>query len=219
MKLLLTSAGFTNRSIIGALESMAAKPLEQLNLAFIPTAANVEPGDKDWLIDDLVKTKKLGFKEMDIVDISALPADLWRPRLERANILMFGGGNTFHLMYWLEKSGLKDLLPELLQTRVFVGISAGSCAASHDLNESISRSLYDEVIDGYQGIEGLGLVDFQVWPHLNSPFFPKVRASYMEKLAKEVSEPVYALDDNSAIQVVDGAINTVSEGSWLKYNV
>ena len=49
MKLLLTSSGFTNSSISDALLDLTKKPFNELNLAFIPTAANVEKGDKEWL--------------------------------------------------------------------------------------------------------------------------------------------------------------------------
>ena len=59
MKLLLTSAGLSNKSIIKALKELTEKPFNELKLAFIPTAANVEEGDKDWLIRDLINCKNL----------------------------------------------------------------------------------------------------------------------------------------------------------------
>lgn len=42
MKLLLTSGGLINNSIISALKDLTQKPFEELNLAFIPTASNKE---------------------------------------------------------------------------------------------------------------------------------------------------------------------------------
>lgn len=62
MKLLLTSGGLMNDSIISALKDLTQKPFNELNLAFIPTASNMEEGDKWWLIKDLEICKKLGFK-------------------------------------------------------------------------------------------------------------------------------------------------------------
>src|SRR3990167_5098036 len=100
MKLLLTSAGFTNKTIVNGLRSLMDKPFEKLNLVYIPTAANVEVGDKGWLIDDLYRTKSIGFKSVDIVDISVVSDEVREPRIKQADILMFGGGNTFHLMHW-----------------------------------------------------------------------------------------------------------------------
>ena len=101
MKLLLTSAGLTNQTIVKALDELVGKPLDQLKIAFIPTAANLEEGDKCWLIDDLRRLSFLKFKEIDIVDISALPKEIWLKRLKKTNILFVEGGNTYHLIHWL----------------------------------------------------------------------------------------------------------------------
>src|SRR3989344_1858055 len=133
MKLLITSGGVSNPSLVDALQKLVGKPFDQTNVAFIPTASNMEDGDKWWLIKDLEICKNLKFKTVDIVDISALPPEIWQKRLEEADVFIFEGGNTYHLMYWLNKSGLKDLLPELLKTRVWVGISAGTIVATPSL--------------------------------------------------------------------------------------
>ena len=112
MKLLLTSGGITNKSIADALFELVGKKPEDTSLVFIPTASNVEKGDKDWLIDDLVNLKKQNFKSIDIADISAIDKKLWLPRMEEADVLFFEGGNTYHLMEWMNKSGLTEILPE-----------------------------------------------------------------------------------------------------------
>lgn len=218
MKLLLTSGGLKNKSIISALLELVGKPFIELNLAFIPTAVNVEKGNKDWFIDDLIICKKLGFASVDIVDISALPRDIWEPRLNNADVLLFEGGNTFHLMYWIKKSGLKDLLPKLLINRVYVGISAGSIVTSHKLSVTTSERYYSEEIGRHKDEEGLGYVNFHIRPHLNSPHFPKIRKEFLEEMAKEIEEPMYAIDDQTAVKVVDDKVDIISEGEYLKFN-
>jgi len=219
MKLLLTSAGLTNKSISKALIDLVGKPPKDTKLAFIPTAANVEKDDKGWLIDDLVNVKKQKFISIDLVDISALPEDIWLPRLKEVDILLFGGGNTFHLMYWLNKSGLSRLLPELLKSRVYMGISAGSMIASSDLSLSLSEKLYyPDGVGEYKSDQGLGFVDFYIRPHFNSPHFPKVREDYLKETAKNIKETIYALDDNSAVKVENGNVDVVSEGKYLILN-
>jgi len=158
MKLLLTSGGLTNNSIKKALRELAGKPFNSLKLAFIPTAANVEDGDKKWFLHDLNNFSKQKFKSFDIVDFSAVPQEVWQPRFEQADILVFGGGNTFHLMYWLRKSGLEDLLPKLLRTKVYVGISADLIHHGHlniinearKLGEVTLGLLTDEAIVSYK---------------------------------------------------------------------
>lgn len=217
MKLLLTSGGLENQTIIDALQKLSGKPFDQLKIAFIPTAANVEEGDKWWLIDDLKKLQGLKFLSVDIVDISALPKDIWQKRLTEADIFFVEGGNTCHLIYWIKKSGLIDLLPELLKTRVWVGVSAGSVVVSKDISLSDSKRLYDEE-DDINNNAGLGYLDFHIRPHLNNSYFPKMTLENIQKIADETKEIIYALDDNSAIQVIDGEVSVISEGMWKKFN-
>lgn len=215
MKLLLTSAGLSNKSIVGALEKFLDKPAKGVRIAFIPTAANIEEGDKSWLIEDMNNCVKAGF-EVDIVDISALSKSLWLPRLEAAEVLFFGGGNTFHLMYWMKESGLTEVLPQLLQSRIYVGISAGSCITGSTIYNSV-QNLFGEKYE-IEVKEGLDLVNFQTIPHLNSPYFETIRSENLEKASRELKETIYALDDNSAIIVNGNILEVVSEGEWYKYN-
>lgn len=214
MKLLLTSAGLSNKTIVQALENLLGKPSQGVRLAFIPTAANVEEGDKSWMITDLVNYVKAGI-EVDIVDISALPKNNWLPRLEQAQVLFFGGGNTFHLMHWVKKSGLQNELSRLLKSRVYGGISAGSCIAGPTIYNSV-QNLFGEKYE-LTIKKGLGLVDFQFIPHLNSPFFENIRDKNLKQASKNMKEVVYALDDSSAIVVRDGDVQVVSEGEWKVY--
>lgn len=217
MKLLLTSGGLGNKSIISALEELTGKPFNQLNLAFIPTAANLEEGDKWFLIEDLCKCRELGFST-DIVDISALPKEVWLPRLEKADVIFIGGGNVYHLMYWVNKSGLGEVLPQLLKTRVYVGISAGTVIATSSIKLAEEEKPPAEKIGEICDDRGLGLVNFLVEPHINNHYFPQLTFEYVEKEARETSYPIYALDDNSAIKVIDNQVEIISEGEWKRFN-
>ncbi|MFA6249944.1 MAG: peptidase E [Candidatus Shapirobacteria bacterium] len=218
MKLLLTSAGIANPSLVSALLKLVGKPFKQAGLVFIPTASNVEEGDKGWLIDDLVNLKQLDFASVDIVDISALPKEIWLPRIKEADVLVFSGGNTFHLMSWLRKSGLDIMLPELLKNKVYVGISAGSMVVSKSIFLTSDKPIFDENRLGVTDDTGLGLVDFYIRPHFNSPYFPKAKEEAIVEAAKKVSEPIFALDDNSAVLVNENKAEIVSEGEWKKFN-
>jgi len=218
MKLLLTSGGITNQSIAKALFELVGKKPEETKLVFIPTASNVEVGDKDWLIDDLINLQKLNFKEIDIADISAVKEKIWRPKMEKADILFFEGGNTYHLMEWINKSGLVDILPELLKTKVYVGLSAGSMVTNKDLALKISQIVYGEDLDKTDEMKGLNYVDFYFLPHLNSEYFENVRRDFIEKTTQGMSETIYVLDDQSALKVVNGKIEVISEGEWFVIN-
>src|SRR3989339_914036 len=203
MKLLLTSGGLTNRLIVNALFDLVDKEPQDTSLVYIPTAANVEKGDKSWLINDLYNLKKQDFKSIDIADISAVDEKIWRPKLEEADVLFFEGGNSYYLMDWINKSGLVKLLPKMLETKVYMGLSAGSMITGPDINLRLSRKLYAEEVEK-DIMPGLGLTDFYVLPHLNSPYFASRMEATLRKAMKEITRKTYALDDQSALMVVDG---------------
>lgn len=218
MKLLLTSAGITNDKIAKALFELTGKKPEEITVAFIPTASNAEIGDKDWLISDLINLKKQHFGSIEITDISAIDEQIWKPSLERADILYFEGGNTYHLMRWLERSGLSGSLVDLLQNKVYVGVSAGSMVTSPDLALKLSQVIYEEDMIETEVLEGLGLVDFYFLPHLNSEWFKKVRKENIEKVGKEMNRKIYALDDQSALKIDGDVLEVVGEGEWFMVN-
>lgn len=218
MKLFLTSGGLTNKSIEKALFDLVGKKPEDLKLCFIPTAATIETGDKDWFINDLKNIDKQGFKSITIADIGAIPKEKWKPQMDEADILFFSGGNTYHLMEWINESGLKELLPEYLKTKVWVGISAGSMVTNPDLAAKISQAVYDEDYDKLGEVPGLNYVDFYFLPHLNSPHFPNLIEENIKKIAERIPKKIYAMDDNGALKVVGDKVEIVSEGKYLEFN-
>ncbi|MFA4819510.1 MAG: Type 1 glutamine amidotransferase-like domain-containing protein [Candidatus Aenigmatarchaeota archaeon] len=209
MKLLLTSAGISNKSLANVLRKMVKG---HIKIAFIPTAANMEDGEKSWLINDLSNCKKLG--DVDIVDISAMPKHIWLPRLKKANVIVFGGGVTGYLMKCIISSGLRAELPNLLKSRVYVGISAGSIAICKTIQTS-SEFFYGD--ENENSPKGLGFVNFSIRPHLNSPEFPKVRDKNLRRLAEKLDGDLYAIDDDSAVLMDGNKIKVISEGRWKLY--
>ncbi|MBI3633326.1 MAG: Type 1 glutamine amidotransferase-like domain-containing protein [Candidatus Vogelbacteria bacterium] len=218
MRLLLTSGGLTNVSIANALFELVGKKPEDTSLVFIPTAANAEVGDKSWFINDLLNLQKQNFKSVDIADIAAAPEEVWKSKMDAADVLFFGGGNTFYLMDWINRSGLEKILPEYLKSKVYVGLSAGSMVTNRDLALELSQGLYDEDIEKTENVPGLGYVDFYFLPHLNSEYFSKLRESNIRQAVGGISAKVYALDDQCALRVVDGSVDIVGGGKYLVLN-
>jgi dipeptidase E len=60
----------------------------------------------------------------------------------------------------------------------------------------------------------VGLVDFALIPHLDHKDHPDASLANAEKWAARLPVPTYAIDDQTAIQVVDGDVKVVSEGHW-----
>jgi len=218
MKLLLTSSGITNKILADALFRLLGKPFERSHITFIPTAANFETGEKSWLVNDMYNLKKLGFPTFDIIDIAIVPKEIWLPSFERADLLVFGGGDTTYLLKCMEKSGVTAVIKDMLRSRVYMGISAGSMATAKIMSLSSENILYYEQRRVLKSINGLGLVDFEIRPHLNSDSFPKVRLPLLQEIASDIKRPFYAIDDDTAVQVIDTKVTVVSEGKWKKFN-
>lgn len=218
MKLLLTSSGNTNKSIENALLELLEKPFNRATLVFIPTAANTEDDSSGWLEQDINNFRKLGFGSFDVIDVSKAKKDVWLPAFEKADVLVFGGGNEKYLLEWIKKIGLDKLLSELIKTKVYVGISAGGMIAAKTLSLNDSGKLYYEDFEREGNIKGLGYVNFEIRPHLNSTYFPQVRIDVLESIASKVDHTFYTIDDNTAIKIVDGNIKVITEGQWKKFN-
>ena len=66
------------------------------------------------------------------------------------------------------------------------------------------------------GDETLGVVDFSIFPHLDHPALPENTMADAERWAASMSVPCYAIDDETAIKVVGGTAEVVSEGHWKR---
>lgn len=64
------------------------------------------------------------------------------------------------------------------------------------------------------GDSTLGIVNFSIFPHLDHPSLPENTLADAEKWAAGIAGPAYAIDDETAIKVVDDAVEVVSEGHW-----
>lgn len=209
MKLLLTSSGLADDGSRRALAELAGRPLTELRAAVVPTASNVIAGDKRWLVGDYVNLYEAGLASVDVVDVSALEPEQWRPRLEEADVLVVTGGDTTHLLRWLRRSGLADVLADLLATRVYVGLSAGSMVTGPHLR--LSRSARPEPDD----TRGLGLVDLLVLPHLGAPHVAGVQEADAYAVTEGLEHPTYALADGCSVVVDGDDVRVVGEGRHL----
>jgi dipeptidase E len=176
----------------------------------------------------------LGWKSLGVLELSVLPSieeAAWVPTVRDADALLVWGGDPLFLADWMRRSGVTDLLPSLRPEAVYVGVSAGSIAAATTFVETYhepprgsqepvsSQEVVFATPDGdvdrllVTG-RGAGLVDFAVIPHLEHPDHPDASLANAEKWAAHIPVPTYAIDDESAVKVVDGTVEVVSEGQW-----
>ena len=218
MKLLLTSAGVKNPSIHDALVELLGKPIAECDALCIPTASYAHPmagPGRAWNFisgqEPRCPMVELGWKSMGVLELTALPSldrGLWVPWVEEANVLLVNGGDALYLCHWLRQSGLADLLPSLADT-VWVGLSGGSMVMTPRIGEDFVQWKAPSGDD-----RTLGFVDFSICPHVAPDGEPGNSMAEAEQWAAGISGPAYAIDDATAIKVVDGVVEVISEGQW-----
>jgi dipeptidase E len=219
VKLLLTSAGVKNASIKNALVDLLGKPIADASALCIPTAQyghpNVGPGAGPWRFisgqEPRTPMCELGWKSVGVLELTALPSideDHWVPLVRDTEVLLVAGGDALYLCHWMRESGLVGLLPSLSDT-VWVGLSAGSMVMTPRIGEDFV---------GWKSPSGddstLGIVDFSICPHLAPDGMPGNSMAEAEQWVAGLGGPAYAIDDETAIQVVDGVVDVISEGQW-----
>jgi dipeptidase E len=217
LKLLLTSAGIKNQSIHDALLDLLGKPIAESDALCIPTAVYGHPmaGPRNaWRFisgrEPQCPMTGLGWKSVGVLELTALPSlgeEAWLPWVRETDVLLVEGGDAVYLGYWMRQSGLADLLPAL--DVVWAGLSAGSMVMTPRIGEDFMQWRPPS-----GGDSTLGIVDFSIFPHLNNPDLPWNTLATAESWAAEIAGPAYAIDDETAIKVVDGTVEVVSEGQW-----
>jgi dipeptidase E len=217
LKLLLTSAGIKNASVHDALVELLGKPTAESDALCIPTALYGHPmaGPRQaWKFISGQESRSpmvgLGWKSMGVLELTALPSldeERWVTLVRETDILLVDGGDAAYLCHWMRASGLADLLPSLHET-VRVGVSAGSMVMTPRIGADFV-SWHSPA-----GDTTLGVVDFSIFPHLDNPDLPWNTMATAEEWAAGLSGPAYAIDDETAIKVVDGTVDVVSEGHW-----
>ena len=221
MRLLLTSAGVTNASIHQALVDLLRKPIADSNALCIPTAQYghpwVGPGVKAWQFisgNSDNPMVELGWKSIGVLELTALPSideEHWVPVVREADVLLVAGGDAIYLCHWMQQSGLADLLPSLSET-VWVGLSAGSMVMTPRIGEDFVQWKPPTGDD-----TTLGIVDFSIFPHLAQEGMPGNSMAEAEQWMEGISSLAYAMDDETAIKVVDDTVEVVSEGHWKHF--
>ena len=220
MKLLLTSGGVKNASIERSLTRLLGKPISDSRALCIPTAEWGHPmctPQSAWRFiagQSPAPMSDLGWKSVGVLELTALPSigeERWTSWVRAADVLLVDGGDALYLCHWMRQSGLANLLP-LLSQMVWVGVSAGSMVMTPRIGD-----YFVNWRPATGGDSTLGIVDFSIFPHLDHEQMPGNTMADAERWAADIAGPAYAIDDETAIQVVDGVVEVVSEGHWRAF--
>jgi len=176
---------------------------EGKSIAYIPTAANGEEpfgswkkSSSTWQLVQTLGAKVISVQLEDYKNSSVIEL------LKNKDILWFAGGCPGYLMYWIRRCELDKALPKLLKKSLYVGSSAGSMATSNQLNTT--EWYFGEGEPGASVIPGLGLVDFEIYPHYEESMLEYIKKHYQGK-------KLYLLKNGEEVLVEDNKVRVLGE--------
>jgi len=186
------------------LRDYIGQDFNNLSVAYIPTALNGETYGSWKKSDSLKVVKSLGFK-IEIVELELYFLTDIRRSIDRADIIWFAEGMAGYLLYWIRRCQLEKVIPQYLeQGKIYVGSSAGSMICSYTQN--VAEWLIGEEEYGASLIPGLGLIDFEIYPHYKEELLPQIESNW-----RKSNGELRLLRDGDAITVTDNKIATLGE--------
>ena len=125
---------------------------------------------------------------------------------KEADVIWISGGDTLKQIKYLKEYNLIPILQK--KEGLTIGMSAGSINMAKRV---VLPSTLNNNIPKLKIYEGIGLVDINIYPHLDSISDTGIKAIY------EASRftTIYGLYDNSFIKIIDGKMNIY--GTHFKY--
>lgn len=194
MKLFLTSSTIT-KNLIPDFEALIGRSIKSLKVAFIPDAADGTPpeNNKLWVAEERKELADwYGWQMVDFILKDFTTKDL--QALFDMDVIYVNGGFSGYLAKVMRKSGFEKILPDLLNKGiVYVGSSAGSMVMSN-IQDAFSWYLNEPEPEAIN-IPGLGLIDFQIYPHVKDENIEAIKQNCKPGLT------YYLLRDGTAISI------------------
>lgn len=165
-----------------------------MKLLFIPTAAEVEDGEKDWLDADKQALINAGFLLTDFSLTGKKKVEV-ESMLDTVDGVFLSGGNTFYLLQEIRRSGFDTLIDMFVARGMYyIGSSAGSVVAGPDIDNA---KLIDDALraPNLRSYKGLGLTDVEIFPHWGSEYFEVGYMNTMKYVYKSGHKIILLADD------------------------
>jgi dipeptidase E len=206
MNLLLSSCSIAHSAgLIAALDALLLPRPRPWKICHIVTAslagrpaADRSWATEPWVADEEQQLQAHGFLCQSL-DIAGWSEPALAEQLAAFDVLYIQGGNTFHLLDQMRRSGADRIIQELVTGHgtVYCGVSAGSIVAGPEIGIAAWSPDWDRNEVGLTDLTGLRLVPFILSPH----YVPEDAALIAARLP--LPYPVMALRDGQA-WVVDG---------------
>ena len=200
MKLALYSGGhdFENLGMDKALLDAIGK--KNPKFAFIPSCSYLSHLEFREFVSQYRKHK---VKKFIHFPIDTPFSSVMKEEVFSGDVIHLSGGNTFYFLKHLRKSKMLSELKKFAERGgVLTGLSAGAIIMTKNINTASFPSFdRDENEDNVKNLKGMGLVNFEFFPHYkNSTRYDRELLSY----SKTSKRQIYACPDGSGIVMNEG---------------
>ncbi len=203
----------------GAIRTLATEPIDREiflltgkprpNALLIPTASS---DALDYMpAFDRVYGRRLGCTTDVLYLLGSTPdPQIVAEKIDRADIVYVGGGNTLKMMRRWRHLGVDALLRDAFERgAVMCGVSAGAICW-FDRGHSDSMAYYNPDAWKYIAVTGLGFVKGIACPHYNSHTNGVPRREDFHQMLKRLRGPGLAIDNNCAVAFTDEGFRVLS---------
>lgn len=211
MKLLLASQGFLTDDIANEVARVVEKDLNEINIAIINESyCELDMSkDKRWLIKELGYISKYIGGRIDFIDFKRMSKQEITQRINQADLIYFVGGKQNVLARIIREYDLKDIIENMLKTKVVMGTSAGAIIWGKQIESEIYfQERYNKIINDIIDRD-YGIVNFNIIPHYLRKGREKWNAEFLNRTLQNEQFPIYAINDNQMISYVDGEVRFI----------
>ncbi|MEK7645035.1 MAG: Type 1 glutamine amidotransferase-like domain-containing protein [Patescibacteria group bacterium] len=192
MKLLLTSAGLSNKKISNLLVSMLQKKPNECSVLLVAYAQN--NNEQFYVKESKKELIDLGLSSISFFN---LKESTFEETCEY-DLIYVCGGNTFAILDQMRATGIDKFITDSVKSgkSIYLGVSAGSIIAGPDILIAGHGSEGDKNEIALKDLAGLALTNVSVFPHFKSH-----QRSEVDEFRNKVDNPVIELTDDEAVLV------------------
>lgn len=208
MKLLLCSH-LLNSITTKEIERVLGKTREDISVAIITTAKNYKTEEYALgrIKENIQYVTDQGFELKNIkpYDIEEIETEALQKDLEKFDVTLILGGNTFYILDRVKKYKFGEVLKNLLNDdKLIVAQSAGAILFSPSIEIAANEFHYDDNQIGLKDLTALNIVDYAVFPHYKEVYEKNTR-----KLRSKTDYDIYGLKDEQSILIEDEKITFI----------